>query len=551
MDGEELKATDGLSGVKVPLHQLVASLGLPGVARKQLKRIKKDQKVLGEAPPSFEQARIRRIIGYEGAVKEMSKWEPVIKENRKSKVIFPENSSGPSIKLTPPIAKITKPQNQLEEQMSQLLKENHEFLPDKKELSAAEEKALQAKSLQEAKLLRAELMKQKALMSYYNAKMRRQNKIKSKSYRKIMRKSKEGNQAKYMELMKHSDPEAYREWLKKEERKRIEERMTQKHGPGSRAMTKKTRYAKYDDKTRAVVQDMNDMRKELSRKIPTLLEELEELEDEDDDDDDDVGLPTDEVMSRKQVLDDSDASSGEAEGVEEDDILKAVKAKAVEIESINIDQKAKSWESVSKKQRGSNAIRKRKQCKEPEVNVDPLAFKSVEKTLSCGSGAIDLVIENEEDFSAGEKRKRLTIAEAFEDDNVIEEFIQEKRNTVDQDKPKDIDLTLEGWGTWTGIGIQTSKRKRRRFTVKTPAIPRKDKNLANVIISETKDSAVTKHQVSALPHPYRNVVEFEKQLKKPIGKQWNPESKYRQNIKPSVVTRLGSIIKPISSSCKS
>lgn len=37
-----------------------------------------------------------------------------------------------------------------------------------------------------------------------------------------MRKSKEGNKAKYMELMKHSDPEAYREWLKKEERKRIE-----------------------------------------------------------------------------------------------------------------------------------------------------------------------------------------------------------------------------------------------------------------------------------------------------------------------------------------
>lgn len=207
---------------------------------------------------------------------------------------------------------------------------------------------------------------------------------------------------------------------------------------------------------------MNDMRKELSRKIPTLLEELEELEDEDDDDDD-VGLPTDEVMSRMQVRDDSDASSGEAEGVEEDDILEAVKAKAVEIESIDKDQKAKSWESVSKKQRGSNASRKRKQCKEPEVNVDPLAFKSVEKNLSCGSGAVDLVIENDEDFSASDKKKRLTIAEAFEDDNVIEEFIQEKRSTVDQDKPKDIDLTLEGWGTWTGIGIQTSKRKRRRY----------------------------------------------------------------------------------------
>lgn len=48
--------------MKVPLHELVASLGLPGVAKKQLKRIKKDQKVLGEAPPSFEQARVGRII---------------------------------------------------------------------------------------------------------------------------------------------------------------------------------------------------------------------------------------------------------------------------------------------------------------------------------------------------------------------------------------------------------------------------------------------------------------------------------------------------------
>lgn len=204
---------------------------------------------------------------------------------------------------------------------------------------------------------------------------------------------------------------------------------------------------------------MNDMRKELTRKIPTLLEELED----EDDDDDDVGLPTNEVTSGKQVHDDSDASSDEAEDVEEDGIPEAVTAKAVEMESMNEARKDKGWESVSKKERGRNASRKRKQCKEPEVNVDPLAFKSVEKNLSCGSGAIDMVIEDEEDFSANEKKRRLTIAEAFEDDNVIEEFIQEKRSAVDQDKPKDIDLTLEGWGTWTGIGIQTSKKKRRRY----------------------------------------------------------------------------------------
>lgn len=35
-----------------------------------------------------------------------------------------------------------------------------------------------------------------------------------------------------------------------------------------------------------------------------------------------------------------------------------------------------------------------------------------------------------------------------------------------------------------------------RFTIKAPEIPRKDRDLPNVIISETKDMAITKHQVS-------------------------------------------------------
>lgn len=39
----------------------------------------------------------------------------------------------------------------------------------------------------------------------------------------------------------------------------------------------------------------------------------------------------------------------------------------------------------------------------------------------------------------------------------------EKEAIIDKDTPKDIDLTLPGWGSWGGPGIKVTKRKRKRF----------------------------------------------------------------------------------------
>ena len=56
----------------------------------------------------------------------------------------------------------------------------------------------------------------------------------------------------------------------------------------------------------------------------------------------------------------------------------------------------------------------------------------------------------------------MTIAQAFADDDVIEEFRQEKSEKEARDKPKDINLYIPGWGDWAGGGIQPSKRKLKR-----------------------------------------------------------------------------------------
>lgn len=55
-------------------------------------------------------------------------------------------------------------------------------------------------------------------------------------------------------------------------------------------------------------------------------------------------------------------------------------------------------------------------------------------------------------------------------------------------------------------------------------------------------------QVSNIPFPFKSVTEFEKAIKEPLGKCWNPETIFRSKIKPKVTTKIGTIINPMDKS---
>ena len=93
-------------------------------------------------------------------------------------------------------------------------------------------------------------------------------------------------------------------------------------------------------------------------------------------------------------------------------------------------------------------------------------------------------------------QKRIDIQQAFANDDVVEEFLQEKSEIEEASKPKDIVLSLPGWGTWAGAGIKPSERKKKQFTKKGKrGPPRKDKELSHVIINEEKSKLFAKNQV--------------------------------------------------------
>ena len=128
------------------------------------------------------------------------------------------------------------------------------------------------------------------------------------------------------------------------------------------------------------------------------------------------------------------------------------------------------------------------------TDIDPFKFISMPDATIINSSVPVTEEGNEEEDE--EEQRRMTLAEAFADDDVIEQFKEEKKRVVNASTPKDIDLTLPGWGEWGGSGVKISKRKRRQFIIKAPPAPkRRDENQGNLIINEDKNTDMRRQKV--------------------------------------------------------
>ncbi|XP_058055616.1 U3 small nucleolar RNA-associated protein 14 homolog A [Anopheles bellator] len=145
--------------------------------------------------------------------------------------------------------------------------------------------------------------------------------------------------------------------------------------------------------------------------------------------------------------------------------------------------------------------------------------------------------------------QRLTIAEAFEDDDIVADFVKEKQDERDKNIPQEVNLSMPGWGEWAGPGVKPSRKPRKvRKIFKPPAeLPRRDDNKDQVIINEDAlvNDKLKKHLINDLPFPYVTVKDFEASLRAPIGRSFIPESAHVAMIEPRVVTRQGAIIEPM------
>ncbi|KAI9323566.1 small-subunit processome [Dichotomocladium elegans] len=176
-----------------------------------------------------------------------------------------------------------------------------------------------------------------------------------------------------------------------------------------------------------------------------------------------------------------------------------------------------------------------------------------DKSLTVTAAAMDSDSEGDDEDAVGMVHassklafaQRDLVARAFANDNVTQEFEEEKEAVVERDADKTEDLTLPGWGNWGGKGTKKKKNKVVRKIEGIDPSKRKDAKLKHVIINEKRNKKTEKYQVTAVPYPYQNMEQYERAMRTPVGKEWNTRNTFQKMTKPKVLTKLGTVIDPL------
>ncbi|NXC46810.1 UT14A protein, partial [Penelope pileata] len=257
------------AGEKLLLSELLrpirAQSALSSVKR-ELSRAK--QKKAVELPLSKEEAeRVVREAAYVKSSKDVGKWQPVVLQNRRAEqLVFPLKEEIVAVAPLEQVVSAWKPRTPLEQEIFGLLHKTQQPITDPL-LTPQEKASLQAMSLEEARRRRAELQKARVLQSYYEAKARREKKIKSKKYHRVLKKSKRRKAVKEFELLQKSDPAAALAKLEELEQLRMEERMSLKHQNKGKWARSRAIVAKYDLEARQALQEQLARNKELMQKV--------------------------------------------------------------------------------------------------------------------------------------------------------------------------------------------------------------------------------------------------------------------------------------------
>lgn len=441
----------------------------------------------------------------------------------------------------------------MEKAISEALGKSDNVIKDDKALTPAEEKFLQAMNVEEARERHRQLQKMRALMSYQEAKLKRKAKIKSKKYHRLLKKEKIRKEMKEFETLKETDPDKAMEKLNQLDKMRALERASLKHmNTGKWSKHNKLR-AKYDRSAREAIANQLETSKKLMTKTQSNLDDNQDEVIVSDGEPDEAAEEGVEMMGADESGVNTDFQDNPWLGRHSQGLSLTAPVIYEEINRIesNVDDKSPQKEtapeklgkkikqpkttiitavtdiSTSKAKEPENEkeiTENRKTVKNTSKKRERIESKKSENSKVGGNNKGDnlsidpkkiLEVESkrigksfprlqerpnesndEEDDDDDEDERRKLIAEAFAEDDVINEFAKEKKEIEEREGEKDVTKFLPGWGHWSGPGIKESKKIRKRFTQKAQKKPRRDRNLGNVIISEKNSDAISKLTVS-------------------------------------------------------
>lgn len=157
----------------------------------------------------------------------------------------------------------------------------------------------------------------------------------------------------------------------------------------------------------------------------------------------------------------------------------------------------------------------------------------------------------------------ISLQEAFADDDIANEFNQEKEDMIDElaELSNTKSNALPGWDSWSGP-VPIKKLSRRQLRKKRAKERRELQNKKDDLVKKRKttlgeldhvvvNQEALKSQLEGLrpdsvPFPFTSKEQYEKSLRMPLGTMFNTFEGSKKLCQPEVITKMGQIIKPLS-----
>ncbi|KAK9464371.1 Utp14 protein-domain-containing protein [Lipomyces arxii] len=222
-------------------------------------------------------------------------------------------------------------------------------------------------------------------------------------------------------------------------------------------------------------------------------------------------------------------------------------------------QEAKSEAKLKRAKRKSKAAQKAATGETGDVKIDLNEILQVHDVHDDAAGddgldeavpdsAVKMLYNGGRRAKLSEFQQRELVRRAFAGDDVVREFAEEKQRVVEDEGDKEIDMTLPGWGSWTGKGVR-KQGDAKKFVKKIEGVAadkRKDSKLKNVIINEKAAKKSAKYTASQVPFPYETREQYERALRMPIGKEWSTQTTLQRMTKPKIIVKPGVVVEPLT-----
>lgn len=397
----------------------------------------------------------------------------------------------------------------------------------------------------------AHLSRMRSMLFFQEARAKRQAKIKSKSYRKMLKKERLRREeaAAAADLDSALDPESIARGKLKAQVERARERLTLKTRRvslwASDALKHRPRQAGGEGAvvSRAVV--MAQVRdKEILRK--KLLNPVDEASDDPaDESDDDDDLWSERAIHRRN---DKRHFAGDGDGeAESEDARQSTGQSEDESPSEGFAQSDENEILM-----GHDSDSPQDDVEEPKVRGRRSFVGSERHSEGDSEAHSDPTQASAEDQIIVDEEQEQLMRMAFADDDLFEkEFEGEKARIVEEEAPQERDITLPGWGTWSGAGIDPQQQPRKirviEKTLGVDASKRADRHYRHVIINERAPKAYNAlyGPPKKAPFPFRSIEDYQRATALPIGPELNPMSTFKKQICPSIIKPVGAVIEPL------